>query len=64
MKYTIEVSRQDLDQIMVRDLQDAFRWNLDSDEDKQELLDAIEVVLSYYMSPSEFGAWFVSRGRE
>ena len=64
MKYTIEVSRQDLDQIMVRDLQDAFQWNLDSDEDKQELLDAIEVVLSYYMSPSEFSAWFVTRGRE
>lgn len=63
MKYTIEVSRQDLDQIMVRDLQDAFRYNLDSD-DKQELLDAIEVVLSYYMSPSEFSAWFVTRGRE
>ena len=64
MKYTIEVSRQDLDQIMVRDLQDAFQWNLDSDEDKQELMDAIEVVLSYYMSPSEFSAWFVTRGRE
>jgi len=63
MKYTIEVSRQDLDQIMVRDLQDAFQYNLDSD-DKQELLDAIEVVLAHYMSPSEFGAWFVTRGRE
>jgi hypothetical protein len=63
MKYTIEVSRQDLDQIMVRDLQDAFGYNLDSD-DKQELLDAIEVVLAHYMSPSEFSAWFVTRGRE
>jgi hypothetical protein len=63
MKYTIEVSRQDLDQIMVKDLQDAFRYNLDS-EDKEELLDAIEVVLSYYMSPSEYKEWFKTRGRE
>ncbi len=63
MKYTIEVSRQDLDQIMVKDLQDAFRYNLDS-EDKEELLDAIEVVLSYYMSSSEYKEWFKTRGRE
>ena len=63
MKYTIEVSRQDLDQIMVRDLQDAFRYNLDSD-DKQELLDAIEVVLAYYMESNEYKEWFKTRGRE
>jgi hypothetical protein len=63
MKYTIEVSRQDLDQIMVKDLQDAFRYNLDS-EDKEELLNAIEVVLAYYMSPSEYKEWFKTRGRE
>lgn len=64
MKYTIEVSREDVDQIVVSDLQDAFKWNLDNEESKRELLDAIEVLLTYYMTPSDYSAWFVSRGRE
>jgi hypothetical protein len=63
MKYTIEIPTDDVNRIIVKDLQDAFRYNLDS-EDKEELLDAIEVVLSYYMSSSEYKEWFKTRGRE
>jgi hypothetical protein len=63
MKYTIEISGEDLNRIVVDELQDAFKWNLD-DESQNELLNAIEVLLAYYMKPSEYSAWFVSRGRE
>ena len=64
MKYTIEVPREDIDRIVVEDLKDAFKWNLDNQESKRELMDAIEVLLTYYMKPSEYSTWFVSRGRE
>ena len=64
MKHTIELSVEDINQIVVSDLQDAFKWNLDNEEAQRELMDAIEVLLSYYMSPSEYGEWFVTRGRE
>jgi hypothetical protein len=63
MKYTIELSGEDINRIIVDDLQDAFNWNLDS-EDKNELLNAIEVMLQYYMKPSEYSEWFKIRGRE
>ena len=64
MKHTIELSVEDINRIVVSDLQDAFKWNLDNEEAQRELMDAIEVLLSYYMSPSEYGEWFVTRGRE
>jgi hypothetical protein len=48
----------------VSDLKDAFTWHLDDEESKNELMNAIEVLLSYYMTPSDYSAWFVSRGRE
>lgn len=63
MKHTIEISSEDLSQIIVNDLKHNYKWHLDSEEDR-ELLDAIEVLLAYYMKPSEYSAWFVSRGRE
>ena len=63
MKYTIELSGEDINQIIVEDLQDAFKWNLDS-EGENELLNAIEVMLQYYMKPSEYSEWFKTRGRE
>ena len=64
MKHTIELSIEDINRIVVEDLKDAFKWNLDNQESKRELMDAIEVLLAYYMKPSEYSAWFVSRGRE
>ncbi len=64
MKHTIELSIEDINQIVVSDLKDAFNWHLDDEESKNELMNAIEVLLSYYMTPSDYSAWFVSRGRE
>ena len=63
MKYTIELSGEDINRIIVDDLQDAFKWNLNSEEEN-ELLNAIEVMLQYYMKPSEYSEWFKIRGRE
>ena len=63
MKYTIELSGEDINRIIVDDLQDAFKWNLDS-EGENELLNAIEVMLQYYMKPNEYSEWFKTRGRE
>ena len=64
MKHTIELSIDDLNRIVVSDLKDAFSWNLDNQEAETELLNAIEVLLQYYMSPSEYSEWFQARGRE
>ena len=64
MKHTIELSIDDINQIVVSDLKDAFNWHLDSEESEHELMNAIEVILSYYMKPSDYSAWFVARGRE
>ena len=63
MKYTIELAGEDINRIIVDDLQDAFKWNLNSEEEN-ELLNAIEVMLQYYMKPSEYSEWFKIRGRE
>ena len=63
MKYTIELSGEDINRIIIDDLQDAFKWNLDS-EGENELLNAIEVMLQYYMKPSEYSEWFKIRGRD
>lgn len=64
MKHTIELSIDDLNRIVVSDLKDAFSWNLDNQEAETELLNAIEVLLQYYMSPSEYSEWFQTRSRE
>jgi hypothetical protein len=64
MKHTIELSIEDINQIVVSDLQDAFNWHLDSEESEYELMNAIEVILSYYMKPSDYSEWFKTRGRE
>ena len=64
MKYTIEVSGEDITRIIVEDLKNAFKWNLDNQESERELMDAIEILLAYYMKPTEYSAWFTTRGRE
>lgn len=63
MKHTIELSIEDINKIVVEDLKDAFTWNLDNEESEKELMDAIEVLLKYYMKPTEYSAWFTTRGR-
>ena len=64
MKHTIELSIEDINKIVVSDLKDAFNWNLDNQESERELMDAIEVVLQYYMKPSDYSDWFTTRGRK
>lgn len=64
MRHTIELSTDDITNIVAEDLKDAFAWNLDNQETENELLNAIEVVLQYYMKPSEYSAWFTNRGRK
>ena len=64
MKHTIELSIEDINKIVVNDLKDAFNWNLDNQESERELMDAIEVVLQYYMKPSDYSDWFTTRGRK
>ena len=64
MKHTIELSIEDINKIVVSDLKDAFNWHLDSEESEYELMNAIEVILSYYMKPSDYSEWFQTRGRE
>ena len=64
MKHTIELSIEDINKIVVSDLKDAFNWHLDSEESEHELMNAIEVILSYYMKPSDYSEWFRTRGRE
>ena len=64
MKHTIELSIDDINQIVVSDLKDAFNWHLDNEESEYELMNAIEVILSYYMKPSDYSEWFITRGRE
>jgi hypothetical protein len=64
MKHTIELSSDDISKIVVEDLKEAFNWNLDNQESERELMDAIEVVLQYYMKPTEYSEWYKNRGRE
>ncbi len=64
MKYTIEIPTDDVNRIIVNDLKYVFRWKLDDEEDDCELLNAIEVVLAYYMESNEYKEWFETRGRE
>lgn len=64
MRHTIELSTDDITNIVAEDLKDAFAWNLDNQETENELLNAIEVVLQYYMKPSDYSAWFTTRGRK
>ena len=61
MKYNIELSIEDINNIVVQDLKDAYNWNLDN-EAEHELRKAIEVILSYYMKPDD--QWLLSRTEE
>ena len=58
MKHIIEVSRTDIDHIIVADLKNQYSLN----EDNRELMNAIEVVLQYYMKPTEYTEWFRAKG--
>ena len=63
MKKTFEFNTEQIDDIIVEDLKEAYKTNLE-DPAFPEILDALEVVLSYYMKPSEYTEWFRQRGRD
>ena len=64
MKTTIEIPIDDVNRIIVNDLKYVFRWELGNEEHETELMNAIEVVLAYYMESSAYKEWFKTRGRE
>jgi hypothetical protein len=59
----VEVSSDEIHRIIREDLIDSYKENLD-DPFSPEILDALEVVLEYYSSPSEYSEWFKNRGRD
>ena len=63
MKYTIDISPEDHSEMVAISLKESYKWTLEHAYE-EELLNAIEVLLAYYMKPSEYSAWFVTRGRE
>lgn len=64
----ISLTPNEVDQLIVADL--IYMWDLENsstDEDglpikDEKLMDAIEVVLDYYMSPAQFNDWLDYRG--
>lgn len=63
MKKMIELNVEQIDQIVVEELQESYKTNLEEPA-FPEILDALEVVLAYYMKPSEYTRWFLKRGRD
>jgi predicted RNase H-like nuclease len=62
MNKTIELVTEQIDSIVKEDLLEAYRHNVE-DPYSDEILDALEIVLQYYMKPSEYFEWFPNRGR-
>ena len=63
MKKTFELNTEQIDDIIVEDLKEAYKTNLE-EPISPYILDALEEVLAYYMIPSEYSVWFVNRGRD
>jgi hypothetical protein len=59
----IELNGDQIDSIIVEDLQEVYKDNL-QDPALPGILDALEVVLSYYMKPSDYTEWFQIRRRD
>jgi hypothetical protein len=59
----VEVSSEDIHRIIREDLINSYKENLD-DPFLPEILNALEVVIEYYSSPSEYSEWFQNRGRD
>jgi Tfp pilus assembly PilM family ATPase len=62
MMRTIELNYEQVDSIVKEELLEAYKENL-KETYSDEILDALEIVLQYYMSPSEYFEWFPNRGR-
>lgn len=65
MKYTFEMEDEQVNAIIIKELQEAHRINVVMYRDEGgvpiepdfDLLKALEMVLEYYMVPSEFKQW-------
>jgi len=57
VKHIIEVSRNDIDHIIMADLMNEYYLN----NNNIELQSAIEVVLKYYMKPTAYSEWFQTK---
>jgi hypothetical protein len=63
--YSIEMTVEQIDAIIIQDLKDTYRLNVKfyEEEDecfarrKEEISDAILVVLDYYMAPEDYKKW-------
>jgi len=63
MSRTIQLQHEQVDMLLKEELIAAYKDNLD-DPFSPEILDAIEVLLGYYMKPSDYTEWFQNRGRD
>jgi hypothetical protein len=62
MTYTVNLDSYQISDIVAESLKEAYNENL-IDEYSPEILGALEVVLQYYMKPSEYNEWFENRVR-
>ena len=62
MTYTVNLDSYQISDIVAESLKEAYNENL-IEEYSPEILDGLEVVLQYYMKPSEYAEWFENRGR-
>lgn len=60
MKRMIEVNVDQVTDLIVNDLKEAYELNTNTNED--ELLNALDVVLRYYMTPNQIDEWNKSKG--
>ena len=63
MKYTIDISPEDHSEMVAISLKESYKWTLEHAYE-EELLNGFEVVLQYYMKPSDYKEWFQIRGRK
>ena len=65
MKHSFEMTYDQVDVIVIHELKEAYRMNSYVDHDEGgfemglnvELLDAIDKLLEYFMSPGEYAKW-------
>lgn len=63
MTYSITLDINQTNDIVRDSLIQSYKDNL-SDPYSPEILDGLEVVIEYYMKPSEYAEWFQNRGRD
>lgn len=57
---TFEMTWDQTEAIIIKELQDAYAMNASSQEDNQKILDSLKNVLEYFMNPSDYQKWIDS----